>query len=370
MKRIKHLTMLLAAMLLSACSSNNEPKAETTGQQRDLGSTLVVYYSFSGDCSNIVGTLTQLITADVARVEPAQDGVDYAANNYKAGADLINAINAAPNDAGSYPSIKNVDKDVNGYDHVIIVTPLWHSHMAAPMQAYLFQNAAKLAGKQVAMIVSSYSSSIGGVVSDATRLLPDATFTTDALWINNSNRSRTASLLNQWLDNINFTQSSMNNEKITVTVGDRKFIATLKQNATAQAFRNMLPLTLPMSELNGNEKYYYLDSSLPTQASSPGTIHAGDIMLYGASCVVLFYDTFSTSYSYTPIGHIDNPAGLREALGTGGVTVAFERISTGIDRVAADTQACSDSATYAIDGRRVAVPGHGIYIQNGKKIVR
>ena len=186
MKRIKHLTMLLAAMLLSACSSNNEPKAETTGQQRDLGSTLVVYYSFSGDCSNIVGTLTQLITADVARVEPVQDGVDYAANNYKAGADLINAINAAPNDAGNYPSIKNVDKDVNGYDHVIIVTPLWHSHMAAPMQAYLFQNAAKLAGKQVAMIVSSYSSSIGGVVSDATRLLPDATFTTDALWINNS----------------------------------------------------------------------------------------------------------------------------------------------------------------------------------------
>lgn len=370
MKRIKHLTMLLAAMLLSACSSNNEPKAETTGQQRDLGSTLVVYYSFSGDCSNIVGTLTQLITADVARVEPAQDGVDYAANNYKAGADLINAINAAPNDAGSYPSFKNVDKDVNGYDHVIIVTPLWHSHMAAPMQAYLFQNAAKLAGKQVAMIVSSYSSSIGAVVSDATRLLPDATFTTDALWINNSNRSRTASLLNQWLDNINFTQSSMNNEKITVTVGDRKFIATLKQNATAQAFRNMLPLTLPICELNGNEKYYYLDSSLPTQASSPGTIHAGDIMLYGASCVVLFYDTFSTSYSYTPIGRIDNPAGLREALGTGGVTVAFERISTGIDRVAADTQAGSDSATYTIDGRRVAKPGHGIYVQNGKKIVR
>ena len=362
--------MLLAALFLSACSSNNEPKAETTGQQQDLGSTLVVYYSFSGDCSNIVGSLTQLITADVARVEPAQDGVDYAANNYQAGADLINAINSAPNNAGSYPAIKNVNKDVSSYDHVIIVTPLWHSRMAAPMQAYLFQNAAKIAGKQVAMIVSSYSSGISGVVSDANRLLPGATFTTNALWINNSNRSRTASLLSEWIDNINFTQPTMNNEKINVIVGDRKFIATLEQNATAQAFRNMLPMTLSMNELNGNEKYHYLDSSLPTQATSPGTIHTGDIMLYGASCVVLFYDTFNTSYSYTPIGHIDNPEGLREALGTGGISVSFERINTGIDRVAADPLRSGDSAVYTIDGRRVGTPEHGIYIKNGKKIIR
>lgn len=81
---------------------------------------------------------------------------------------------------------------------------------------------------------------------------------------------------------------------------------------------------MQMDELNGNEKYHYLDSSLPTDSYRPGTIHAGDIMLYGSSCVVLFYETFASSYSYTRIGQIDNPDGLATAVGNGNVSVKFE----------------------------------------------
>lgn len=112
-------------------------------------------------------------------------------------------------------------------------------------------------------------------------------------------------------------------QKITVTAGGRTFTATLADSETARAFAERLPLTLDMSELNGNEKYYYLDGSLPTESGRPGTIHAGDIMLYGSDCLVLFYGTFSTPYSYTRIGAVDNPQGLAEALGGGAVTVTF-----------------------------------------------
>ena len=117
--------------------------------------------------------------------------------------------------------------------------------------------------------------------------------------------------------------------KMQVIVGDEIFMATLADNPTGEAFRTMLPLTLNMSELNGNEKYYYLSNNLPNSPENPGTIHAGDIMLYGSSCVVLFYKTFNTSYSYTRIGSVDNPAGLAEALGTGRVTVTFGLSVTG-----------------------------------------
>ena len=56
----------------------------------------------------------------------------------------------------------------------------------------------------------------------------------------------------------------------------------------------------------------------------PGIIHAGDLMLYGNNCVVLFYETFNSSYSYTRIGALDDPSGLAAALGSGDVSVRFE----------------------------------------------
>ncbi len=111
---------------------------------------------------------------------------------------------------------------------------------------------------------------------------------------------------------------------LKMKIGNSTFSVTLADNATARAFADLLPLRLNMSELNGNEKYVYLDQSLPAQASSPGIIQTGDLMLYGSSCIVLFYENFSTSYRYTRIGRVDNPAGLAAAVGSGSVTVSFE----------------------------------------------
>ena len=122
-----------------------------------------------------------------------------------------------------------------------------------------------------------------------------------------------------------YTENTM---QINIIVGTKTFTATLADSETGRAFAQLLPMTVTMTDLNGNEKYHYLDSSLPTDSYRPGTIHAGDLMLYGNNCVVLFYETFSSSYSYTRIGSIDNPAGLSAALGSGNVSVRFEKAGT------------------------------------------
>lgn len=109
-----------------------------------------------------------------------------------------------------------------------------------------------------------------------------------------------------------------------IAIGSSVFTATLATSATARAFKALLPLTLSMSDFNSNEKVAGLTGSLTTAATDHGTIMTGDIMLYGSSSLVLFYETFSTSYSYTKIGRIDNTAGLKEALGKGNVTIKFE----------------------------------------------
>ena len=112
--------------------------------------------------------------------------------------------------------------------------------------------------------------------------------------------------------------------RLRIAVGTVSFTATLSDNAASRAFRAMLPMTVRMDELNGNEKYYYLPDRLQTSASNPGTIHTGDLMLYGSDCLVLFYKTFATSYSYTRLGRLDDTSGLEAALGRSEVTVSFE----------------------------------------------
>lgn len=108
-----------------------------------------------------------------------------------------------------------------------------------------------------------------------------------------------------------------------MTVGERRFAITLTDNAAARAFAEQLPLTLDMSELNGNEKHAELPKALPTNASRPGTIRNGDLMLYGTNTLVVFYSTFSSPYSYTRLGRVDDPVGLAEALDSRGVRVVF-----------------------------------------------
>ena len=110
---------------------------------------------------------------------------------------------------------------------------------------------------------------------------------------------------------------------MTIIINGQVFYATLYDNETADALKEKMPLTLDMSELNGNEKYNYLSFNLPVNSSNPGQIHAGDLMLYGSDCLVLFYKSFPTSYRYTPIGRVDDPSGLANAVGDGGVQVTF-----------------------------------------------
>lgn len=111
---------------------------------------------------------------------------------------------------------------------------------------------------------------------------------------------------------------------LQISVGGKDFTAMLEDNAAARALAERLPLTVTMGELNGNEKYHDLPQSLPTDPERPGSLQAGDLMLYGSDCLVLFYESFDSAYAYTRLGRITDPAGLAEAVGSGNVEVTFQ----------------------------------------------
>ena len=121
--------------------------------------------------------------------------------------------------------------------------------------------------------------------------------------------------------------SELMKDTIAIIIGNNHFTAILESNTAATEFKKMLPLTMSMKDLNSNEKFFDLSNNLPTNASNPRIINAGDMMLWGSNTLVLFYKTFNTSYSYTRVGKIENPNGLSRALGSGNVTVTFELLS-------------------------------------------
>jgi len=113
--------------------------------------------------------------------------------------------------------------------------------------------------------------------------------------------------------------------RMWMTVGEQRFAITLADNAAARRFVTLLPLTLEMSDLNSNEKYASLPGALPANASKPGTIHAGDLMLYGTDTLVVFYSTFESTYAYTRLGRVDDNASLAQVLGRHAVNVMFSQ---------------------------------------------
>ena len=297
----------------------------------EAGKVLVVYYSYTGNSRQIVQSLTDQIDADVMEIEPAEKGLQYEANNYALGMQLLNAINAAPDAPDSYPAIDPVSiTDLSGYDNIIIVTPLWWSQMAAIMQTYLFHYGPQMAGKHVGLIVSSHSSDIPQVVLDAKRLVPDAVWMGDALWIKASNHANRAALISNWIASLDFAQgqSSMD-EKLYITIDGVTQSATLVDNAATQELMTRLrvaPITVTLNSSGGFEIWGALGFALPT-SNEQVDAQPGDMVLYNGSNICLFYG--SNSWSYTRLGHIDdlNTSELRTFLKAGesniGVTLSL-----------------------------------------------
>ena len=114
-------------------------------------------------------------------------------------------------------------------------------------------------------------------------------------------------------------------QKLTITVGNTKFIATMANNSSAKALMELLsknPLTIQMKDYGGFEKVGSLGQDLPTNDEQI-TTGAGDLILYQGKHFVIYYAT--NSWNLTRLGKINNATGdeLKTALGNGNVTVTL-----------------------------------------------
>ncbi len=312
---------------------NQENNQENNSEQTDPkdnnssgveGSTLLVFYSYTGSIKSIADEFLKNVDADVLEIQPAQEGLKYEADNYKIGSELIAAIRNAPDDKASYPEIKPYEIDLSKYSNIVVATPLWWSNMAAPMQTFLFECGKELKNKNLYLIVSSASSGISSVIEDAKRLCDGANFVGNELWINNSKRGQMPELVKQWIDNHKFTKQMT--QKLIITVGGKSLTADFAQNSSAEALIEALkksPITYQAHDYGGFEKVGDLGVSFP-QNNEQITTSPGDIILYQGNNLCIYYG--KNTWNFTRIAKIQDVGkeDLLDFLGDGEIEVKLE----------------------------------------------
>lgn len=118
-------------------------------------------------------------------------------------------------------------------------------------------------------------------------------------------------------DNIQEVQNNIMN----LEIGKYSFTATLVDNSTTKALKEMLakgPITIDMRDYGDMEKVGSLGTNLPRNDEQI-TTEPGDLILYQGNAFVIYYAP--NSWNFTRIGKIDDVTQeeLKEALGNGDV---------------------------------------------------
>ena len=139
-------------------------------------------------------------------------------------------------------------------------------------------------------------------------------------------RAQVAAVLQRLSDTQPETSPSEGEETMLyITVNGTTLTATLANNSSAEAFRELLasgPRTIQMSDYGNFEKVGPLSQSLPTN-NQQITTEAGDIILYQGNQITIYYDR--NSWNFTRLGKINGVTSqqLRDILGSGDVSVTF-----------------------------------------------
>jgi len=139
-------------------------------------------------------------------------------------------------------------------------------------------------------------------------------------------RAQVAAVLQRLSDTQPGTSPSEGEETMLhITVNGTTLTATLANNSSAEAFRELLangPCTIQMSDYGNFEKVGPLGQSLPTN-NQQITTEAGDIILYQGNQITIYYDR--NSWNFTRLGKINGVTSqqLRDILGSGDVSVTF-----------------------------------------------
>ena len=306
-KVILYITVFVMLFILTGCGDKKE--TVDTNFVNSNSNSVVLYFSATGTTKKIAERIAGKLGSDIIEIIPKEkykdEDLDYNSDC---------RANREQNDSKARPEIKN-KIDISKYDTIYLGYPIWWG--TNPKIILTLLDSCDFTGKTIIPFCTSGSTDITGSV-EALRNYNSKLNIKDGKRFSSSDSDE---VITKFINSNSVNSSNEVVNSVKAVINGKDYTINLENNETANSFVNMLPKEFKMEELNGNEKYIYLDSSLPTNSSNPKHINSGDVMLYGDNCLVIFYKSFDTSYSYTKIGHIDNLPDL----GSDSVSVKLEK---------------------------------------------
>lgn len=159
-----------ASQPLTPAEPDTMPDSSQEPSKGNANSTLVAYFSATGNTEEIAQHLQTILGASLYEIIPAKpysdDDLDYNASDCRA--------NQEQNDPSVRPAIDGSVENMDGYDVILLGYPIWWGE--APRIISTFLESYDFTGKTIVPFCTSGSSSIGGSAEHLTVLAADATW--------------------------------------------------------------------------------------------------------------------------------------------------------------------------------------------------
>ncbi len=301
-------------LLLSKKTEVNEPAVKGS-------KVLTIYFPRTDHTKGVAEKVQAAVNSDTFEIVP-QMPYNAADINYN---DSTCRANREQSDPSARPEITGTLPNLSNYNVIFLGYPIWYGQ--APKVVYTFlENCRGWNGQTVIPFCTSGSSPIGFSATNLHSLIPD---TVNWLEGRRFNSDVSQNDVSSWINELNLNiivnnieeESAMN--KINLSFNGHNYTATLADNSSAEALKMILgngPLTISMSDYGSMEKVGPIGQNLPAN-NEQITTKAGDLILYQGNKLVIYYAT--NSWNFTRLGRIDDPSGLRDALGNGNVSVTL-----------------------------------------------
>lgn len=298
-KRLSAIIMILAmfVLTLTACGENTtqistepsesesvslvqEPQEEIQSEEitpeettKITDRTLVTYFSNTGNTREVAEMIAEYTGGNLNEIRRA---VPYE--------NLTEEAKVEIND-GIHPEITTDISDISIYDTIFVGYPIWWDEAPAMISTFLESN--EFSGKTIVPFCTSASDTIENSLHIFEELCPDADIA-EGLTANDTDD------VAPWVQRLGYEVPDIfEGTPITITVGNQVFEAVLDDSETADAFADMLPMTLSMQRVGGGREFYGgMEKPLPYDSADAQTyFESGDIAFWlGGDGLCLLYN--------------------------------------------------------------------------------